>query len=553
MRSVKAAKWLGLLAILGLALAACAPEADEDGVDAADAADPGAGDEPAADDGRARTLVVGATGTPSGFDGDIFGPNMQNVVVNLYEPLLGYGAGPEQEDGAREVQPELLEGWLAESWEVSDDGLQVTLTLREGVRSFYGNELTAEDVVWSWEKSFWQERTGNFIARVSNVESVEATGEYEVTYTLLDPSPILLPALTLYVPSIYDSAEASQHATDEDPYATDWLSQNTAGFGPWHLESLEPDAQAVFVRNPNYYGGQDPYFERIIYRAVPEDSTRVSLVQTGQVDYIEGPTFRQLAQMRDDDRVKVQSVVGNQQARLLMNPNYEPFGSREVRQAIQYAIDDEAILDIVFEGLASISKSPVPPTFACHTDEFWNYDRDLERARELLDEAGYPDGLELEIEYSGVWWWEEPMAVQAQSQLAEAGIDVQLTRIPNDQMTSRAAISERTLPLFTFYEQSIVMDPGYNLFLSSHPDGASDRNDFGRTRPDYVELIEEGNRIVDQDQRCELFEEAQQIHVEEASWVAYMMGTHVAQVPDLAGWVWWADNHVRWADLHREG
>jgi peptide/nickel transport system substrate-binding protein len=564
---LRCTRWVALLAVLALVTTACGGEdvAGDDPGDGGTGADPATDPDPDADAGaesddtepagnaRDTTLVVGATHTPGGFDGDIFQPNMQNVVVQSYEPLLGYGATEPAEDGAREVDPEQLEGRLAESWEWSDDNLTLTLTLREGVQSFFGNELTAEDVVWSWEKSIEQGRTGNFIKNASNVESVEATGEHEVQFTVSAPSPILERALTLYVPSIYDSTEASQHATDDDPFATEWLAQNTAGFGPYHLESLEPDAQAVFVVNPNYYR-LDPYFERVVYRAVPEASNRVSLVQTGQVDYIETPTFRQLADLRDDDRVKVQSVVGNQQARILMNPNFEPFDDVRVRQAINYAIDHDAMLDIVFEGLATQATSPVTPGFDCHTDEYWTYDRDLDRARELLEEAGHGDGLEIELEYSGVWWWEEPMAVQAQSQLAEVDIDVTLTRIPDDEMTSRAAIGERSLPFFTFYEQAIVLDPGYALFLNSHPDGASDRNDYGQSNPEFVDLVERGNQTLDTDERCELFDEAQRIHVEDASWVyGAMMGTHLAQKPELDGWVWWADNHPRWVDLHRNG
>lgn len=516
----------------------------------ADGADQSEGE----DDARDRTLVVAATGTPGSLDGDIFTPNMQATVVQAYDPLLGYEiieSDAEQANGAREINPEVLEGRLAESWEVSEDGLTTTLTLREGVMSYAGNELTSADVVWSWDKSIAQERTGNFIRNAANVESIEAIDNSTVEFTTSSPSPILLRALTLYVPSIYDSVEAEAHATEEDPFATEWLAQNTAGFGPYHLETLESGTEAAFVRNPNYYG-DEPYFERVLYRAVPDASNRVSLLQAGQVGYMENPAFRQVAELREDPSAKVQSVVGNQQARILMNPNFEPFESREVRQAINYAMDSEAMLDLVFEGLATQATSPVPPTFACHNAEYWVYERDLDRARELLAEAGYEDGIEIELEYSGVWWWEEPMAIQAQSQLAEAGIDVTLSRIPDDEMTSRAALGERNLPFFTFYEQAIVPDPGYALFLNSHPEGASDRNDYGSSNPEFVALVEEGNTTTDEEARCELFDEAQRMHVEDASWVyGAMMGTHLAQAPDMEGWVWWADNNPRWSDLRR--
>lgn len=558
MRSTHMIRRVTAAAVLALTLAACggddATAPEEPAVDggATEEAEEAAEPEWTEED---RTLIVAASGTPGSLDGDIFTANMQATVTNVYDQLVTYGykdSDFEFANGAREIDPDQLQGKIAESWEVSEDGLAIDFKLREGVLSYFGNELTAADVVWSWDKSASQGRTGAFIGRVGNVASVEEIDTYTVRFNLSSPSPVLLAALSIYVPSIYDSTEAQTHATADDPFAVEWLRQNTAGFGPYHLESITADEQAVFVANPNYWGEQ-PFFQRVIYRAVPDAANRAVLLQAGSVDYIEAPTFRQIVELRESEGVKVQSVVGNQQARILMNPSFEPFDDVRVRQAINYALDHEATLDIVFEGLSTQAKSPVTPGFACWTGDFWVYERDLDKARELLTEAGYADGLEIELTYSGVWWWEEPWAIQAQSQLAEAGIDVTLTRIENAEMTSRAATGTRNLPFFTFYEQSIALDPGYALFLNSHPNGASDRNDYGKTNPEFVALVEEGNRTLDQETRCELFREAQRLHLEDASWVyGAMMGTHVAQKDELNGWVWWADNNVRWYDLYRE-
>lgn len=556
MRSTHIIRRVAAASALALALVACgggeetsAPAEPTGGTDA-----PAAPAEPEWTEAD-RTLIVAASGTPGSLDGDIFTANMQATVTNVYDQLVTYGykdSSFEFANGAREIVPDQVQGKLAESWTVAPDGLSVDFKLREGVLSYFGNELTSADVVWSWDKSAAQGRTGAFIGRVSNVASVEAIDTYTVRFNLNNPSPVLIAALSIYVPSIYDSTETQTHATAEDPFAAEWLKQNTAGFGPYHLESITPDEQAVFVANPNYWGEQ-PFFQRVIYRAVPDAANRAVLLQAGEVDYIENPTFRQIVELREADGVKVQSVVGNQQARILMNPSFEPFDDKRVRQAINYALDHEATLDIVFEGLSTQATSPVTPGFACFTDEFWVYNRDLDKARELLAEAGYADGLEIELIYSGVWWWEEPWAIQAQSQLAEVGIDVTLTRIENAEMTSRAATGTRNLPFFTFYEQSIALDPGYALFLNSHPNGASDRNDYGKTNPEFVALVEAGNQTLDPEERCEYFRQAQQIHVDDASWVyGAMMGTHVAQKAELNGWVWWADNNVRWYDLYRE-
>lgn len=556
MKSTHIIRRVAAATALALTLAACgggdssAPEAPTGDTPAAPSA-------PAAPEWTEedRTLVVASTGTPGSLDGDIFTANMQATVVNIYDQLITYGykdSAFEFANGAREIDPDQIQGKLAESWTVAPDGLSIDIALRRGVLSFFGNELTSDDVAWSWEKSAAQGRTGAFIGRVSNIDSVEAIDTYTVRFNLKSPSPILLAALTIYVPSIYDSTEIQKHVTADDAYGAAWLAQNTAGFGPYHLESISADEQAVFVANPNYWDEQ-PFFQRVIYRAVPDASNRTVLLQAGSVDYIENPTFRQIVELRSTPGVKVQSVVGNQQARILMNPNIAPFDDRRVRQAVNYALDHDGTIRNVFEGLSTKADSPVAPTFACYTDEFWVYDRDLAKSRALLAEAGYPNGIDLELTYANQQWWEEPWVIQAQSQLREAGINVTLKRIENAEMTSRGSIAVRDLPFFTFFEQSIVLDPGYGLFLNSHPLGASDRNDYGRSNPEFVALVEQGNLTLDAEERCDIFREAQRIHVEDASWVyGAMLGGYLAQKEELSGWTWWADNQIRWYDLFRE-
>ena len=117
-------------------------------------------------------------------------------------------------------------------------------------------------------------------------------------------------------------------------------------------------------------------------------------------------------------------------------------------------------------------------------------------------------------------------------------------------MTARAAITERDLPFFTFYEQSIVLDPGYSMLLTSTPDGSADRNDYDN--PEVTKLIKQANVITDEEERCALIDEAQRIHVDDASWIySAEIGAHEAMAEDIEGWVWHPDNHERWADLSR--
>ena len=217
------------------------------------------------------------------------------------------------------------------------------------IMSPYGNELTAEDVEWSWAKSFDRKRTGNFIAKVSNVSGVKATSEYEVEFMLSAPSSIFLQALTLYVPGIYDTTEVRQHATKDDRWGLEWMQSNTAGFGAYHLDELCPDDQAVYVANPNYFGGH-PYFDRVIYKEVPSEASRVTLLKTSQVHFIDRPSIQKVVNLKLAPNVKVERASGRSIASARANPKCSPLGDMRVRQAFNYGVDKDA-LNLFTRGL----------------------------------------------------------------------------------------------------------------------------------------------------------------------------------------------------------
>lgn len=436
---------------------------------------------------------------------------------------------------------------LAESWTISEDGKTYLFKLREGVKSFYGNELTSEDVVWGWKKSLAQNRTGAFIARVASVEDVEAVSKYEVKFTLSAPSLLFLRALTLYTPSIYDSKVMKENATADDPWALKYLDGATAGFGPYHLETVNPGAEAIFVANPNYFGGK-PAFERVLYREVPSAANRLTLMRTGQAHWTEELTQRQIVELQSDSRVKVEREEGTGYASVRMNMGFEPFADRRIRQAMLYATDYDALNAAVFEGLGTQAKSIVPPAIDGHYPDAWTFSTDLDKAKALLAEAGNPNGLSIPLEYSQIFWWEEPLAIQLRSQMQKVGIDLQIQQITDADMRARTAPNRRDLPCFTFMDNPIVLDPVYALYLNAHSQGASNRNNY--KNPEFDAIIDQARIETDNAKRLDLVKQAQEIHTTDATWLMTMYpGTFEAMAPNVSGWVWQPDLHERWVDL----
>lgn len=496
---------------------------------------------------QAATLVVAATKTPGGFDGDALKPNTQNVVVQVYEGLTKYGYKKDEKTGRMVIDPSKILPHLAKKWTVSPDGKVYSIELRQGVKSPYGNEMTAVDVVWGWEKSIAQKRTGAFIAKVAGVTKVEVQDKYTVEFTLEAPSPIFLTALTLYTPSIYDSTEVKKHVTAEDPWALKWIDQNTAGFGAYQLQSLKSGEEAVFVANPNYFGGK-PYYDRVVYKEVPNAGTRFTLVRTGQVQWTEELTLKQISELKKDKRVKVESDEGTGHASIRMNPGIKPFDNPLLRQAISYATDYKSINKTVFENLGTQAKSIVSPIIPGADTTTWKFETNLDKAKALLKQAGYPDGIDIPLQYSGIFWFEEPLAIQMKDQLAKANIRVNLQKITDADMRSRTAPNKRDLPFFTFMDNPIVLDAVYALYLNAHSQGASNRNNYNN--PEFDKLVDAARVEQNPAKRLDLVRKAQAIHINDATWVMTMYpGAHEVMPPCMKGYVWQPDYHERWREL----
>ncbi len=495
--------------------------------------------------GAGRTLLLAAPGTPEGCDGDALRPGTQETVVQVYEGLTRYGRV--ERGGRTYLNPEVVEGHLAEKWAVSSDGLKYVFTLREGVKSPFGNELTAADVEWSWAKSFAQRRTGAFIAGVSNVTAVKALSRREVEFTLDAPSSILLSALTLYVPGIYDSTEVKKHATAEDPWALRWMETNTAGFGAYHLQSVRAGEQAVFVVNPNYFGPK-PHFERVVYRAVPSGASRMTLLRSGQVQWIDRPTVQQVLDMQRDRRVKVEDQAGRAMASVRMNCAMRPFDDVRVRRAMNYAVEKEKIKQGVMLGTGEIARSIIPPIVGGYDPSFFAYDYNPDRAKALLAEAGFPNGFEVELLFSNIWWWEEPMAVQVSDQLKAVGINARPQRITGSDLWARGAPARQDMPLFTFEHGPIVLDPVYTISLLARSNGVSNRAKYNN--PAFDALGDRARTNPDRAVQAAAVKEAQRVWMEDAPWICTVYPqTFETMAPNVSGWVPHPDEHERWVDL----
>ena len=499
-------------------------------------------------------LTIAAADIPLGFDSDVLTPGGQQVIPQLFEPLVDFSATVKNSTGARTIDTSKILGRLARSWTKDKTGTKWTFTLKTGVKSPFGNTFTANDVKWSWDKSAAQGRTGNFLKNISNVKELKVINDYQIQFILDKPNAFFIQVLALNTPAIYDSTQMKKVATATDPWGLIWLKTNAAGFGPYKIDSYEAGTQIIFSQNPNYYR-KKPFFTKVIYRSVPESSNRAQLLNSGSVDWAESLTYDQISRVDSNPKNIARFADGNLQVRLVMNPKYKPFDDVRVRQAINYAIDKSVIGKAVFKGYGSEMVGPVIPGFECAI-QTTKYNVDYSKAKQLLSAAGYPDGISVKLTYSDYSIWDPEVALQVQQELKKANINVELDRITAASIISRTAITTRDIPFFVLFEQTQIPDAGYSLGLTSIPTGAADRGAYNN--PEFTAGVNAANNIAPESgqklsaKRCPMLATLQQTHVDDAPW-AYLWrpGAVFAMNKKIEGWVWRSDNAPRWADLTR--
>lgn len=383
-----------------------------------------------------RVLVVGLSEDYHSLDPSrAYEPGGGLIHHSVYDTLVTFPP-----DSVSEILPS-----LSESWEISEDGLVYTFALRDDVTFSNGDPLTAEDVVFSFNRMKNLRDNPAFLA--DTIERVEAADDLTVVMTLNQPDPAILAKLVFDAFSILNAEEVrAQGGTDaEDAAETDtaeeWLMDHSAGTGPYMVESYDPTVQTVLVRNPNYWG-EPPYFDRIIIRNLPEAATQKLTLEAGDIHIAMDVTPDQVPILKANEDIEVFSTQSDTLIFLLCNQDPEiggPVSDPLVQLAIRYAIDYEGFRLLSGPG-TNTPAAMVPIGFAGVLDSSEGLPRDLDQARDLLAKAGYPDGFEIDLRYPDFNYIGTEFGVMAQkvqADLAEVGITVKL--VPEEFQVSLEA------------------------------------------------------------------------------------------------------------------
>jgi peptide/nickel transport system substrate-binding protein len=442
-----------------------------------------------------KTVVFAVNSLPDHMITVPWGGIASHVVLGgLGSQLTGYDTSG-FDDGGCEVPPNTsnVKGNLAESIELSEDGKKVTVTLKE-LKSPAGNTLSAKDVKWSLD----------FVAETNPValngfavagydteplsKMIKVVDERTVEFKVAKPSSFILEALQNNIQNIYDSTEVEKHATKKDPWGQVWLAQNVADYSGWELESFTPGSKLTLKANPDW-GGERGNVTRLVVQSVPQSSTREQLITTGQADVVNGMEFDQYKNLESASGVEVIACNAFTRDTLNLNTKAKPFDDPRVREAVSLAIDRQALADGAYMGYAQPAKSPFPASLGFEEPEH-TYAYDPERAKQLLAEAGHPNGFPLTITFSPTrpGLVARKSAVLIQSMLGDVGIKVKLREVASP--TDFYEVHSKSRYQAELYgEPAVISDPSFFGYVSLSTTGPDNTTDW--ENPEYDKLIEQ--------------------------------------------------------------
>ncbi|MDQ3779369.1 MAG: ABC transporter substrate-binding protein [Chloroflexota bacterium] len=452
----------------------------------------------------ATTLVIADNMSSGGLwlsldPGRFYEVNPGPLMNLVYEPLYHL---PDSS------QPDVFEPLLASDMpEISTDGLEATVRLREGVTfQSTGNPMTADDVVYSLNRTRTLKDNPSYLAEYW--DSVEAVDPLTVKFTLPAPNPALVAILTSTPLAVMDSVAVTEQggtgvaATEEGSEATpgagepdsatEWLNENSAGTGPFMISQWDPNGEVIVERNPDYWG-VPPALDRVIWRNVVDANTQLQAIQTGEADIAFAIDPDAVSQVEEDDTLQLLSGESISFEYLAMHNAEEPGGPlavKELRQAIAYAIDYDGIIDSLLTGAAVRPATIVPlPMPGSETVQADAYQTDLARAQELFDGTGLGE-VEITLSYradgqgqGGVD--EETLATKLQSDLQQIN-GLTVTLAPTDANTWIAD--------FRASQLQCTLAP----WGPDYPDIQSYVEPFGRTGEGVAQRVGYSNATVDE-------------------------------------------------------
>lgn len=439
--------------------------------------------------GGDSSLVIAENEPPASFD-PIQADNstVDEVVIPAYDTLLDY-------DADNEIYNE-----LAEDVSVSDDGLTVTVALRDDVTFHDGAALTADDVVYTLDRV---KRLGIGVnAFLGAYESSAATSDTEVAITLNIADGSFVPALSRIY--ILNSALVEANAGSDD--AQSWFATHEAGSGPYELDSYTSNQEAVFTQYADYWGGFDGQATEVVFTYLPESGTQRDSLNSGDIDIAGDIATADIPAFENNSDFVVDKADTLVQLYMYFNMTGGPTIDPLVREGLRLAYDYTAHVESILAGNGVIAEGPLPIRMACHAD-IPAGTQDIDAARALFEQAGV---TELNLTYLSAIEEMDRAATSLQSSLRDIGVTLNLQSVTYPDY-AEASASDATRPdIGMIYAFPAFPDPSAVLFTGFDSASIGAQNFAGYSNPDVDALLDQAAAATDETERCGLYEQVQE-------------------------------------------